>query len=73
MIVRISLSLCIIKDMWTIYLFHFDLLTTLKNLIKYLNTKHANIKFISEKEVNRSLPFLNVVISRNKKGFTATV
>ena len=40
---------------------------------KYLDTKHANIKFISEKEVNRSLPFLNVVISQNKKGFTATV
>ena len=31
--VRISLSLCIIKDMWTIYLFDFVLLTILKNLM----------------------------------------
>ena len=29
----------------------------------YLNTKHANIKFTSEKEVNGSLPFLDVLIS----------
>ena len=27
------LSLYIIKDMWMIYLFYFDLLTTLKNLM----------------------------------------
>ena len=33
----------------------------------------ANIKFTSEKEVNGSLPFLDVLISRNKKGFTTTV
>ena len=40
---------------------------------EYLNTKHANIKFTSEKVVNGSLPFLHVLISRNKGGFTATV
>ena len=40
---------------------------------KYLNKKHANIKFTSEKEVNGSLPILVALISRNKKGFTATV
>ena len=40
---------------------------------KYLNIKHANIKLTSEKEVNGSLPFFDVLISRNKKGFTATV
>ena len=40
---------------------------------KHLNTNHANIKFTSEKEVNGSLPFLDVLISRNKKGFTTTV
>ena len=38
-----------------------------------LNTKHANIKFTSEKEVNESLPFLDVIISWNKEGFTTTV
>ena len=40
---------------------------------EYLNTKHVNIKFTSEKEVNGSLPFLDVLISRNKEGFTTTV
>ena len=37
------------------------------------NKKHENIKFTSEKEVNGSLPFSDVVISRNKEGFTITV
>ena len=41
--------------------------------IQYSNTKHANIKFTGEKEVNGSLPFLDVLISRNNKGFTTTV
>ena len=45
----------------------------LEKFIEYSNTKHANIKFTSEKEVNGSLPFLDVLISRNKKGFTTTV
>ena len=55
--------------MWTIYLFY---VTTLK-FHEYLNTKHANIKFTSDKEVNGSLPFLDVLILRNKEGFTTTV
>ena len=40
---------------------------------EYLNTTHANIKFTSEKEVNGSLTFFDVLISRNKKGLTTTV
>ena len=40
---------------------------------EYLNTKHANIKLTSEKEVNGSLPLLDVLILRNKEGFTTTV
>ena len=40
---------------------------------EYLNTKHANIKFTNEKKVNGSLPLLDVLISRNDKGFTITV
>ena len=40
---------------------------------EYLNTKHANTKFISEKEVNGSLPFLDMLISQNKEGVTTTV
>ena len=45
----------------------------LEKFNEYLNTKHANIKFTSEKEVNGSLPFLDVLILRNKKGFTTAV
>ena len=45
----------------------------LEKFNEYLNTKHAYIKFTNEKEVNGSLPFLDVLISRNNKGFTKTV
>ena len=40
---------------------------------EYLNTKQPNIKFTNEKEVNESLPFLDVLISQSNKGFTTTV
>ena len=40
---------------------------------EYLNTKHANIRFTNEKEVNGWFPFLDVLISWNNKGFTTTV
>ena len=45
----------------------------LEKFNEYLNTKHAYIKFTSEKEVNRSLPFLDMLIPQNKEDFTATV
>ena len=45
----------------------------LENFNEHLNIKHANIKFTNKKEVSRSLPFLDVLISRNNKGFTTTV
>ena len=45
----------------------------LEKFNEYLNTKNPNIKFNSEKQVNGSLPFLDVLISRNKEGFTTTV
>ena len=45
-----SLGLCIIKDMWTMYVL-FRSLHDLKKCNEYLNTKHANIKFTNEKVV----------------------
>ena len=45
----------------------------LKRFNEYLNTKHANMKFTNEKEVNGPLPFLDVLLSRNDEGFTTTV
>ena len=56
-----------------IYFFYFDLFEHFKKFNEYINTKHANIKFTNEKQVNRSLPSLGVLISRNNKGFTTTV
>ena len=38
-----------------------------------LNTKHANLKLANEKDVKRSLSFLDVVISQNDNGFTAII
>ena len=38
----------------------------LEKFNEYLDTKYANIKFTSKEEVNGSLPFLDVLISRNK-------
>ena len=38
----------------------------LEKFNEYLNTKHANIKLTSEKEVRGSLPLLDVLILRNK-------
>ena len=72
-ILRMNLSLCLTNDMQMIYFFYFDLLEHFKKFKEYINTKHANKKFTNEKQVNRSLPLLDVLISRNNKGFTTTV
>ena len=45
----------------------------LEKFNEYLNTKSPNIKFTNEKEVNGSLTILDMIISRNDKGFTTTV
>ena len=59
--------------MWTIFVVLFLSPYHLEKFNQYLNTKHANIKFANEKEVNESLQFLEVLISRNNKGFTTKV
>ena len=51
MIVRMSLSFCVIENMLTKYLFYFDLLNHLQKLHEYFITKHANIKFANEKKL----------------------
>ena len=45
----------------------------LEDFNEYLNTKYANIKFTNEDGVDRSIPFLDLLISWNNKNFTATV
>ena len=45
----------------------------LEKFTNYLNLKHKNIKFTSEKESNNSLPFLDILISRSENGFKISV
>ena len=54
------------------YILFDSIIYYLENFNEYLNTKHANIKFTNETEVNGSLPFLDVLISQNNRGFTTT-
>ena len=51
----------------------FRSLHHLEKFNKYLNKKHGNIKFTDEKQLNRLLPFLDMLISLYNKGFTTTV
>ena len=51
----------------------FPSLHHLENFNEYSNTKHFNIEFTNEKEVNESLPVLAIIISQNNNSFTTTV
>ena len=73
MIVRRSLSLYNYKRYVDVIFVLFQSPHHLEKINGYLNTKRASIKLTSEKEVNGLLRFLDVLISRNKEGFTTTV
>ena len=45
----------------------------LETFNEHLNTKHANLEFTNETEINWSWPLLDVLMSQNNKGFTTTV
>ena len=45
----------------------------LEKLKKNLNSKHRNIGFTCEKELNNSVPFLDVLIIRTSNGFKTSV
>ena len=54
----------------------FILLKSRKHIelfLRYLNSHHPNIKFTSEVETDKSLPFLDVNISRSKNSSVASV
>ena len=40
--------------------------TQQKSIGTYLNTKHKNIKFTYEKQIDDKLPFLDILISNNE-------
>ena len=41
----------------------------LEQFKKYVNSKYRNIRFTCEKEQNSSMPFSDVLITRNSNGF----
>ena len=45
----------------------------LEKFTNYLNSKHKNIKLTYEKEINDSLRFLDILISRSENGFKTSV
>ena len=45
----------------------------LEKFTNYLNSKLKNINFTYEKEINNSLPFLDILISRSENGFKTSV
>ena len=44
-----------------------------ENFFRYLNSKHSNIKFTMEKETNKFLPFLDVLVKNKGRIFTTSV
>ena len=44
-----------------------------EKFFKYLNFKHPNIKFTMEKENNKFLPFLAVLVKNEGRTFTTSV
>ena len=44
-----------------------------KIFLKYLNSKHPNIKFTMEKKPNTFLPFLDVLVKNEGRIFTTSV
>ena len=45
----------------------------LKKFFMYLNSKHPNIKFTMEKETNKFLPFLDLLVINEDRTFTTSV
>ena len=45
----------------------------LEKFKNYLNSKHRNIRFTSEKEHNNSMPYLDVSVTRTSNGFKTSV
>ena len=44
-----------------------------KKFLDYLNTKHPSIKFTMEFEVNKTIPFLDILISSQDGSFRTSV
>ena len=44
-----------------------------ENFFKHLNSKHLNIKFTMEKENNKFLPFLDVLVKNEGRVFTTSM
>ena len=56
----------------TIFFVVFEAELDAETFYTYLNTKHKNIKFTYEKQIENKLPFLNILIS-NKESLQTSV
>ena len=60
---------CYVDDTFALFQDEVDSETFLTNL----NSLHTLLKFTSEKEVNQSLPFLDVLVTKSTNNFTTSV
>jgi hypothetical protein len=51
----------------------FDNRDQVKKFLKYMNSRHRNIRFTYEEEQNDALAFLDIKITRSPEGFTTSV
>ena len=50
----------------TIFFVVFEAELDAETFYNYLNTKHKNVKFTYEKQIENKLPFLNILISNKE-------
>ena len=55
-----------IEDMLMIFFQFLIIALKQKNFLNYINTRHPNIKFTMETEVNKIIPFLDVFIDNSR-------
>ena len=58
-----------VDDIFCMFKYEIDA----EKFFKYLNSKHPNIKFTMEKENNKVLPFLDVLVKNEGRTFTTSV
>ena len=51
----------------------FEERSHVKKFLRYMNSRHANINFTVEEEVNGSLPFLDIIITRCEGKLTTSI
>ena len=66
---EVLLYRCYVDDIFSMFRNEIDA----ENFFKYLHSKHSNIKFTMEKETNKFLPILDVLVKNEGRIFTTSV